>query len=345
LLKKTSKNDENVSKNDNKRKKTTINKDKEKEKRKRKLNRLKEERELTSNIFGSLPSPTLQQPLKGAGSASDIPPPLPPPSPPSDGDDEVGGEVDDLDYDVIEDDMSTLGNRTKPAWLDSDDDDSSSDGVGGVSLVSGGSRLRKLRKFSGEDVIGERELERRLQDRIRVQNEGVRRGFTDWAVVGDGGGGGGGRRGEEGVDSSDDEEVRSGEEQQRVSDGWSEATAKAQYHHIHVAYKLTLVGSALFSPIIQPPFLHRFAHRFSHLQLGETTLDDILKSTAPLTEANKSLPSGEITMVRGRDMNECEFNDSTVTVAKWHQSGEIFMTAGYDKTVRFFRSRGDRVGG
>ncbi|GMH47355.1 hypothetical protein TrRE_jg4742, partial [Triparma retinervis] len=73
----------------------------------------------------------------------------------------------------------------------------------------------------------------------------------------------------------------------------------------------------------------------------EGKLDSLLNSTAPLGRERNQLPAGEISMVRGRDFNEAEASKSTVTSCKFHPSSELVMTAGYDKTLRFFRTGGD----
>jgi U3 small nucleolar RNA-associated protein 18 len=74
-------------------------------------------------------------------------------------------------------------------------------------------------------------------------------------------------------------------------------------------------------------------------------LQGIMNSTAPLAMGRDNLPSGEIDMVRGRDLNEVETSKSTVTAVKFHPSSEILFTAGYDKTLRFFRTTSSGTSG
>jgi len=83
--------------------------------------------------------------------------------------------------------------------------------------------------------------------------------------------------------------------------------------------------------------------------LNEISLDDdtpsaikLLSSSAPLTALQQyRIPPNIINVVRCPDANQCEPNLSAVQVAQFHPGSKedtpILMTAGFDKTLRFFR--------
>ncbi|GMH96095.1 hypothetical protein TrVE_jg13693 [Triparma verrucosa] len=66
------------------------------------------------------------------------------------------------------------------------------------------------------------------------------------------------------------------------------------------------------------------------------SLSNVLSSAAPLLATSKSLPPTTISSVRVQDLNQVDYNKSTVCSVKFHPDGAIALTAGYDKTLRFF---------
>lgn len=74
----------------------------------------------------------------------------------------------------------------------------------------------------------------------------------------------------------------------------------------------------------------------------QAALGAILSSTASVLSSPTHLPKGEIASIRCKDVNMIEPNKSTTTSVHFHPSGELALTAGYDKTLRFFQVDGKK---
>ena len=70
------------------------------------------------------------------------------------------------------------------------------------------------------------------------------------------------------------------------------------------------------------------------------SLESVLQNSAPLTGLSADLPPTTVSIKRCRDANRKEYSDVTLQSVKFHASGELLLTAGFDKTLRFFRIDG-----
>ena len=73
--------------------------------------------------------------------------------------------------------------------------------------------------------------------------------------------------------------------------------------------------------------------------------EEIFRTTAPLvasSEAGGPLPANVIEVKRDPDGNEAERSSAVVQAVDFHPNGQIMLTAGFDKTLRFFRIDGAR---
>jgi U3 small nucleolar RNA-associated protein 18 len=71
-----------------------------------------------------------------------------------------------------------------------------------------------------------------------------------------------------------------------------------------------------------------------------TTLASLLSSTAPLLAASSLLPRNNIISVRCKDVNQTDPSSSSCNT-HFHPSGLLALTAGMDKTLRFFSVDGE----
>eukprot|EP00613_Pedinella_sp_CCMP2098_P072880 CAMPEP_0171925820 /NCGR_PEP_ID=MMETSP0993-20121228/24365_1 /TAXON_ID=483369 /ORGANISM="non described non described, Strain CCMP2098" /LENGTH=464 /DNA_ID=CAMNT_0012564519 /DNA_START=99 /DNA_END=1490 /DNA_ORIENTATION=- len=72
---------------------------------------------------------------------------------------------------------------------------------------------------------------------------------------------------------------------------------------------------------------------------------DVLRSTAPLKRGGARggpLGSGELDIIRCKDANAVEPSRSVVRSVAFHPKGELLLTAGMDKTLRFFHVDGKK---
>jgi len=105
------------------------------------------------------------------------------------------------------------------------------------------------------------------------------------------------------------------------------------------------------------PGLGRWADKVSNKDSGKRDTTDVnaennqsaevndmtavMKTTADLiSQKCKILPSGELNIRRVRDANAEAPSRSVVQSVKFHQSGRLILTAGYDKSLRIFRVDG-----
>ena len=75
---------------------------------------------------------------------------------------------------------------------------------------------------------------------------------------------------------------------------------------------------------------------------SSAALTALLSSTASVLATPTRLPKGEVESVRVKDVNVVEPNKSTCTSVHFHPGGELALTAGYDKTLRFFQVDGKK---
>jgi U3 small nucleolar RNA-associated protein 18 len=78
---------------------------------------------------------------------------------------------------------------------------------------------------------------------------------------------------------------------------------------------------------------------------GGGDADEIFRTTAPLvasSEAGGPLPASLLDVKRDPDGNEAERSKAVIQAVDFHPNGQIMLTAGFDKTLRFFRIDGAR---
>jgi hypothetical protein len=63
----------------------------------------------------------------------------------------------------------------------------------------------------------------------------------------------------------------------------------------------------------------------------------VLASAGPLLARSAALPAGLLEATRVRDANTAEPSRAVVQSLEFHPDGQIIMTAGFDKRLRFFQ--------
>ena len=87
------------------------------------------------------------------------------------------------------------------------------------------------------------------------------------------------------------------------------------------------------------------------LQLGEFTgwwhvrreREGVLASAGPLLVRGALLPAGLLETTRMRDANIAEPSRAVVRSVEFHPDGQVLMTAGLDKRLRFFQVCAERT--
>lgn len=106
------------------------------------------------------------------------------------------------------------------------------------------------------------------------------------------------------------------------------------------------VGGADFTSWADPETANQTKPRANSYDSDDSTpsLSNVLSSAAPLLATSKNIPPTTISSVRVQDLNQVDYNKSTVCSVKFHPDGAIALTAGYDKTLRFFALSSDPKG-
>ena len=72
------------------------------------------------------------------------------------------------------------------------------------------------------------------------------------------------------------------------------------------------------------------------------SFEGVLQDSAPMVGHSMDLPPNIIDMKRCRDVNYAEPSDVTIQAVNFHSSGEVVLSAGFDKVLRFFRVDGEK---
>ena len=65
---------------------------------------------------------------------------------------------------------------------------------------------------------------------------------------------------------------------------------------------------------------------------------ELLASAGPLLGRSAALPGGLLETSRLRDANAAEPSKAVVQSLEWHPDGQVLLTAGLDKRLRFFQA-------
>jgi len=194
---------------------------------------------------------------------------------------------------------------------ESSEEDVEEEGVSGSAWVddddeqitvslSKSERIKKLRKSMTEDVVKGSTYEQRLRERFQQTASATSR--TDWATLPQ-------------EDSDEGDASSSGDESSTRSTGRLTTRRGGDYD--------TDDSEDDFG--------------------GNSKMSALLSSTAPLL-ANSKLQSNILSVVRCPDANAGHYNDSVVKSVQFHPGSDedepLMLTAGLDKTLRFFKING-----
>ncbi len=76
------------------------------------------------------------------------------------------------------------------------------------------------------------------------------------------------------------------------------------------------------------------------LRMRRGAAAELLASAGPLLGRSGALPPGLLETSRLRDANAAEPSKAVVQSLEWHPDGQVLLTAGLDKRLRFFQARG-----
>ena len=74
------------------------------------------------------------------------------------------------------------------------------------------------------------------------------------------------------------------------------------------------------------------------IEPGREEVGMLLEGARRLVGAREGLPAGRLEATRLRDANQAEPNTAVVRNVEFHPGGQILMTAGLDKRLRFFQA-------